>query len=91
MHHRLYNALRRSSEMRALFVLGIVIVLRAWRVIPTLRPHQMMMPAALMQIIVLVLAGLTEHFIFGFVIGNFVIVAFLMLPLMLRPAEVKAQ
>jgi len=49
----------------------------------------MAIPAAILQIVVFGLAALTEHFILGFVFGNFVIAAFLMLPVMLQPLEVK--
>jgi len=57
--------------------------------IPTLRPHQMIKVAATLQVVVLVLAALTEHFIFGFAIGNFIIAVLFMLPPMLRPADAK--
>jgi hypothetical protein len=58
--------------------------------IPTLRPQQMVMPAAILQIVVFVLAALTpKHLVLKFAIGSFIIAAFLMLPLMLQPAEVK--
>lgn len=89
MRHRLHDALHHSSEIRALFVLIVLIALRAWRKVLTLRPYQMAMPAALLQIIIFVLAALTEHFILGFAVGNFMIAALIMLPVMLKPAEVK--
>lgn len=90
MRRRLHNALRHSSEMRALFVLIIVVILRTWRRIPTLRPHRMIMPAALLQVVVFLLAAFTpEQFVLKFAAGNFIIAAALMLPLTLRPAEVR--
>lgn len=90
MRRRLHNALRDSSEMRALFVLIIVFALRAWRRIPSLRPHQMIMPAAILQVIVFLFAALTPgHLIIKFIASNFIIAAALMLPLTLQPAKVK--
>ena len=90
MHRRLHHALGGSSEMRALFVSIILFALRTWRRIRSLHPRQVILPATIVQIAVFVFAAWTpEHFVFTFAGGNFMILAFIMLPVMLRPAEVK--
>ncbi len=66
--------------------LPTVIDVRAWRKFPTLRPRQMIMPAALLQVVVFLLAAVTPgHFLIKFAASNFIIAAGLMLPLTLQP------
>lgn len=81
MKNRFHSAIIDASETRAMFVLMVVIFLRAKRIIPTLRPHHLLIPATTLQIIVFVFAALhPEHFIPTLAIGNFIIVGIAILP-----------
>lgn len=87
MKKRFQKSLEHASEARALFVLLVVLALRARRVIPTLRPMQLLIPATLMQIAVLMIAAFFPHnFILIFAVGNFIVVGIVLFPfLALQP------
>jgi hypothetical protein len=87
---RLYKALEETSELRVFFVLLVILALRAWRIIPTLRPQQIIIPATLLQIFILVIAAcFSQHFISTVAIGNFIVVGIALLP-MTFPRPIKA-
>ena len=87
MKRRFNKALELSSELRAFLVLLVVIAMRARRAIPTLRPIQLLIPATLMQITVLMIAAFFPYnFIVIFAVGNFIVVGIVLIPfLMLQP------
>ena len=81
MKKRFEKAVLESSEIRVLFVLLVVLGLRVWRIIPTLRPQHLLVPASLLQMIVFVIAALNPHkFIPIASIGFFVVVGFALIP-----------
>ena len=83
MKRRFNKALELSTELRAFLVLLVVIVMRARRAIPTLRPTQLLIPATLMQITVLMIAAFFPHnFIVIFAVGNFIVVGIVLIPVL---------
>lgn len=88
MKRQFNKSLESASEARALLVLLLVYAIHAKRIIPTLRPHQLILPATFMQIIVLTVAALnTDHFLFIFAIGNLTVVAIALLPFLMIPPK----
>lgn len=82
MNRRLYDAVEQASEVHALFVLMVVLILRAWRTIPTLRPVQLLFPLSIAQITLFVITALDpQKFLYLFSAGSFVIAWFALLPL----------
>jgi len=81
MKKQFEKAVHASSEVRALFVLLVIMALRVWRFIPTLRPQHLLVPASLLQMIVFVIAALNPHkFISIASIGFFIVVGFALIP-----------
>lgn len=81
MKKRFRDAVEQSTEIHALFVLGVVLFLRAWRAIPTLRPHQILIPATISQITVFIISVFNiEQFIIINAIGNMLIVGIALFP-----------
>lgn len=75
-----------ASQSRVLFVLLIVLTLRAWRAIPTLRPIQLLLPATVSQISVFVIALMNmDKFIYVVVIGNLIILGIAIFPSIFQP------
>lgn len=90
MNRRLYDAVAQTSEARALFVLLVVLSLRAWRSIPHLRPVHLLIPLSLAQIILFVITALHPHnFLYTFSAGCFFIALFSLLPITV-PRPLKA-
>jgi hypothetical protein len=88
MKKQFEKAVIESTEIRALFVLGVVLVLRAWRALPHLRPHQLLFPITFMQIIVFVISALDPtQFLQTFAVGNLVIVAIGVFPMTLQKVK----
>lgn len=86
MKKRLLKAIENTSELRALFVLCVLLALRAWRVIPNLRPNQLAIPAALSLIITLIIAASSPgRFIVIFPTGLFIVMAIFMFPMLQKP------
>lgn len=84
MRRRFRETVERSTELRALFVLGVVLILRAWRSIPYLRPTQLLVPATLMQIVIFVTAAIKEKdFLLNLAIGNLIVVGLALMPMTL--------
>lgn len=82
MKNRLLDAVKNSTEIRALIVLIVLLILRAWRAIPHLRPTQLLVPASLMQMLVFITAAINEeNFILNLAIGNFIVVGLALLPM----------
>ena len=81
MKSRFYKSLEQASEFRTLFVLLVVLALRARRIIPTLRPHHLLIPAVITQIIIFSLAALHPDTLFiTATIGNLIIVGIAIYP-----------
>jgi hypothetical protein len=88
MNRRLQETVSKTTETRAVFVLLVVLVLRAWRTIPSLRPIDLVFPATLAQILIFIVASLwPQQFIFILAIGNFIIVLFAMFPVMFQQRQ----
>ncbi len=87
MKSRFNRSLEQATEVRALFVLLVIMFLRARRIIPTLRPIQLLIPATMMQIAVLMIAAFFPHnFIVIFAVGNLLVVGIVLVPfLLLQP------
>lgn len=86
MKRRFDKSLEQATEVRALFVLLVVMYLRARRAIPTLRPIQLLIPATMMQIAVLIFAAFfPNNFIVIFAVGNFIVVGIVLLPFLMYP------
>ncbi len=89
MNRRIYEAVEQASEFRAFIVLLVVLILRARRAIPSLRPTQMLVPLTLAQVLVLVASAFSDKSIYVFAIGNLIVVWLAMLPSMFpRPPRV---
>ena len=81
MRKRFKEQVEQASELRALFVLIVIYALRARRIIPTLRPHQLLIPATILQIIIFIVAiTTTENFILTIAVGNLIVVALAIYP-----------
>lgn len=81
MNRKLRNAIFKASNLRTIIVLAVVVLLRAWRIIPTLKPIQLVIPITLLQIIVFVVAAFhVNNFIMIVGIGNIAIVGLAMFP-----------
>jgi hypothetical protein len=79
-----------ASEAQVQLVLFILLVRRAWRAIPHLRPQHLIIPATLLQIIVFIIAAcFSQHFISTVAIGNIIVVGIALLP-MTFPQPLKA-
>lgn len=88
MKKQFRDAVERSTELRAIFVLGVVLVLRAWRALPHLRPQQLLFPITFMQLIVFIIAALEPtRFFYVFAIGNFVVVGIGIFPMTLQKVK----
>lgn len=88
MKSRFNRSLESASEARALLILLLVYALHARRIIPTLRPNHLIVPATFMQIIVLMIAAFNiDRFIYIFAIGNFVVVGIVLLPFLMLPPK----
>lgn len=91
MEKRFYRAVEEASELRALFVLLVVYALKIYRIIPTLRPTQLLIPATISQIIIFMIAALRiENFISTIAIGNLIIVAIAIFPSTFQQPALKA-
>lgn len=91
MKERFKKAVTETTEFRALFILGLVLFLRAWRAIPSLKPVQLLIPATVVQVIILTASALfSNHFITVFAIGNFIVVGIFLFPILRQPPKPKA-
>lgn len=82
MKKHLLEALKNSSDARAYLVYGVLLVLRAWRSIPHLRPTQLLVPATLLQMAVFIAAAIKEeNFFINLAIGNFIVVGLALIPM----------
>lgn len=85
MNRRLYNAISKASEARALFILLVVFVLRARSRLPHLHPANIAIPATLAQAAVFLFAVLhPDESIFIFALGNFIVIALALVPMLAR-------
>lgn len=91
MKNRFYKAVEQASETRALFVLLVVLTLRAWRAIPNLRPHHLLVPITLTQIILFIFTAITTpHLLIqNIAIGNLLIVGIANIPTLFQRPKPK--
>lgn len=88
MRQRLEEAIKNSSEARAYFVFGVLLILRAWRAIPKLRPIHLILPATIALISILIIAAYTPlKFLFIFSTGLFIVLAIVMFPMLRQPSK----
>lgn len=88
MKKQFTEAVKSSTEFRALFVLGVLLILRAWRSIPKLRPMQLALPATLTLIITFIISAYSPFkFILIFSTGLFIVLAVFMFPMLRQPPK----
>lgn len=88
MKQQFKKAVIETTELRALFILGLVLCLRAWHAIPSLRPTQLIIPATIAQVILLTASVLfSKNFIAINAIGNFIIVGIFLFPILRQPPK----
>lgn len=88
MRQRFEKAVIESSEIKALITLGVLLCLRAWRMIPKLRPNHLAIPATLSIILTITFAAYTPmKFLFIFSTGLFIVLAIFMFPMLRQPPK----
>lgn len=75
------QAVKDTTEARALLLLIYVLYLRARRAIPSLRPIHLLFPATISQLTVFFIAlANIEKFLYIFAIGNLLVVSIVLFP-----------
>jgi hypothetical protein len=70
-----------ASETQVRLALFVLSMRRAWRIIPTLQPKQIALPASLLQMCAFIIAAqYPQNFITIAAIGNFIVVGIAILP-----------
>ncbi len=88
MKKRFIEAVKNTTEARALLVLGVLLTIRAWRSIPKLRPMHLALPATLALITTLIIAAYTPlKFLLIFSTGLFIVLAIVMFPMLRQPPK----
>lgn len=88
MKKQFENAVIASSEFRALLTLGVLLFLRVWRLIPSLRPIHLAIPSTLALISTLIIAAYTPlKFLLIFSTGLFIVLAIVMFPMLRQPPK----
>lgn len=91
MKKQFTEAVKNSTELCALLALGLLLCLRAWRVIPKLRPVHLALPATLALITTLIIAAYTPlKFLTIFFTGLFIVLAVFMFPMLRQPPKPSA-
>jgi hypothetical protein len=92
MKERFIKAVIQSSDLQVLIVIGVLLIRRAWRIVPNLRPRHILLPSAFAQIAIFVYAALSpiEKFLPLFAVGNLVIIAIATLPMLVQPQKPSA-
>ena len=88
MKNQFTQAVKNTTEARALLVLAVLLTIRAWRTIPKLRPMHLALPATLALITTIVIAAYTPlKFLLIFSTGLFIVLAVFMFPMLRQPAK----
>lgn len=82
------QAVKRTTETKALLVLIVLLILRAWRTIPKLRPIHLALPATIALITTLIISAYTPYkFLLIFSTGLFIVLAIVMFPMLRQPPK----
>jgi len=88
MKKQFTEAVKSSTEFRALLALILLVSLRAWRSIPKLRPIHLALPATLALITTIIIAAYTPlKFLLIFSTGLFIVLAIVMFPMLRQPPK----
>jgi len=88
MRKQFTEAVKSSTDFRALLALGLLLYIRAWRSIPKLRPIHLALPATLALITTIIIAAYTPlKFLLIFSTGLFIVLAITMFPMLRQPPK----